>query len=90
MIIKLFLFFCRLVRVKLQQHLNKRLAFMARIGSQRYMSWAPKKKAVVLLDLCHERHTLKKKQGAILSQKGFRGLKNSFVHSTEPDKISIF
>jgi hypothetical protein len=27
-----------------------------------------------------------KKEGAILNQREFRGLKNSFVHSTKPEK----
>jgi hypothetical protein len=33
--------------------------------------------------------TLKKKDG-ILNQRGFHGLKNSFVHSTKPEKAFDF
>jgi hypothetical protein len=51
------LFFCQIVRVKLQKFVNRRINVLATIGKQKYMSWAPENKAVVLLDLCREGHS---------------------------------
>jgi hypothetical protein len=45
------------VRVKLQKFVTKRITVLAKIGKQKRMSWVPKNKAVVLIDLCSEWHT---------------------------------